>query len=92
MTTYTKTSLITHTKKFSEADLDVPMFDGESYMSAPIPPSKSIRHVTTFSLDVKTNTTDGMLIWIGEVWLLYKFIFKNILLGYLLLLTCKLSL
>ena len=43
------------------------MFDGVSYMSAPIPTTRSIRHVTTFSVEVKTNASDGMLIWIGEV-------------------------
>ena len=43
------------------------MFDGESYMSAPIPTTKSIRHVTSFSLEIKTTASDGMLIWIGEV-------------------------
>ena len=51
----------------SEADLDIPMFDGESFLSAPIPSTKSIRHVTTFALEIKTTASDGMLIWIGEV-------------------------
>ena len=59
--------LIFFIKPISEADLDVPMFDGESYMSAPIPTTKSIRHVTSFSLEIKTTASDGMLIWIGEV-------------------------
>ncbi len=62
----------------TEADLDVPMFEGESFLSAPIPSTKSIRHVTTFSLEIKTTASDGMLIWIGEVsGIVHNYIFIN---------------
>ena len=43
------------------------MFDGNGYLSFPISETKSIRHLTSFSLEIKTEATDGMILWIGEV-------------------------
>ena len=43
------------------------MFDGSGYLSFPISETKSIRHLTSFSLELKTEATDGMVLWIGEV-------------------------
>ena len=31
-----------------------------------MPETKSIRHITSFSLEMKTTTEDGMILWIGE--------------------------
>ena len=51
----------------SETDITRPMFDGTGYLSFPISETKSIRHLTSFSLEIKTEATDGMVLWIGEV-------------------------
>ena len=51
----------------SETDITRPMFDGTGYLSFPISETKSIRHLTSFSLELKTEATDGMVLWIGEV-------------------------
>ena len=50
-----------------ETDITRPMFDGTGYLSFPISETKSIRHLTSFSLDIKTEASDGMILWIGEV-------------------------
>ena len=50
-----------------ETDITRPMFDGNGYLSFPISETKSIRHLTSFSLEIKTEATDGMILWIGEV-------------------------
>ncbi len=42
------------------------MFKGDGFLSFHIDESKSIRHITAFSLEVKTTSRDGMLLWIGE--------------------------
>ena len=31
-----------------------------------MPETKSIRHITSFSLEMKTTAEDGMILWIGE--------------------------
>ena len=31
-----------------------------------MPETKSIRHITSFSLEMKTLSEDGMILWIGE--------------------------
>ena len=56
----------------SETDITRPKFDGNGYLSFPISATKSIRHLTSFSLEIKTLATDGMILWIGEVINLYR--------------------
>ena len=31
-----------------------------------MPETKSIRHITSFSLELKTTSIDGMILWIGQ--------------------------
>ena len=58
--------------EISETDITRPKFDGNGYLSFPISATKSIRHLTSFSLEIKTLATDGMILWIGEVIDLYR--------------------
>ena len=51
---------------FAEERIKVPSFDGSGYLSFTMPETKSIRHITSFSLEMKTTTEDGMILWIGE--------------------------
>ena len=52
---------------FLETDISRPKFNGDGYLSFPITDTKSIRHITSFSLEIKTTASDGMILWIGEV-------------------------
>ena len=52
---------------FSGANLREPAFNGDGYMRIPIPEASPLRHVTSVSFEMKTNATEGIIFWIGEV-------------------------
>ena len=52
---------------FSGANLREPAFNGDGYMRIPIPETSPLRHVTSVSFEMKTNATEGIIFWIGEV-------------------------
>ena len=51
---------------FSAKQIKTPKFDGSGYLSFTMPETKSIRHITSFSLELKTTSIDGMILWIGQ--------------------------
>ena len=51
---------------FSAEQIKTPKFDGTGYLSFTMPETKSIRHITSFSLEMKTTSIDGMILWIGQ--------------------------
>ena len=51
---------------FSAKQIKTPKFDGTGYLSFTMPETKSIRHITSFSLEMKTTSIDGMILWIGQ--------------------------
>ena len=47
--------------------MSVPRFNGDGFIRVPIAETDSIRHVTSVAFEMKTNATDGLVFWIGEV-------------------------
>lgn len=56
-----------HCSSFAATSIKSPRFDGRGYLEWSLPSHRSFSEVTSFSLDLRTRRSSGLVLWIGEV-------------------------